>query len=51
MKYCKCGKSIGFFPDYCEECYNRLSLRDKVIDDIKHDLDFYPLNNGDKKKW
>jgi len=52
MKHCKgnCGKTIAFFQDYCKECHDRLSLRDKVIDNIKHDLDFYPLSNGIRKK-
>jgi len=38
MKPCKgnCGKKLGLLGgDYCKECYKRLSLRDKVIEDLK----------------
>ena len=50
MKNCKrCGMTIGFvFGDYCGNCYERLSLRDKVIEDIKKDTT--PYQNKEKSE-
>ena len=38
MKYCKgnCGETLGIFQgDYCKDCYEKLSLREKFIHDMK----------------
>lgn len=34
---CECGRVIGYFDKYCNYCKKNISLRDKVIDDIRHD--------------
>ncbi|KKM98855.1 hypothetical protein LCGC14_1153730 [marine sediment metagenome] len=43
MKNCKgnCGKHIGLMNDYCSECKDKLSLREKTIQAIKFDLRTY----------
>ena len=40
MKNCKgnCGKNISILEDYCSECKDNLSLREKVVQAIKWDL-------------
>ena len=34
MKWCKCGINISIMENYCHECKENLSLRDKVIEEI-----------------
>ncbi len=36
MKRCKCGKIINIMDNYCDDCYDKLSLRDKFIEDYSN---------------
>ena len=49
MKSCKgnCGRTLNLLqPDYCDECYNGLDLREKVCEEIRKDRNLNPLGKA-----
>ena len=46
MKKCQCGCTIAWCERYCERCKNNLSLKEKVIEELKHDKIFGSSNHG-----
>ena len=48
MNQCDCGRPLGYFDKYCDRCKSRLSLKEKVIEGIRHDEIFGSQFNGDK---
>jgi len=49
MKTCQCGRHIGMLEEYCYFCKKHLSLKEKVIEDIRHD-DMFGMSNTKKVK-